>query len=72
MPLIKFGFRVAADGSRLPFTVIKVGRRTLEFCGRPGAKLTEAVEHLEEQERAEAASAAQLRRCFPAPSDPRD
>ena len=69
MPSIAFGFRVYASGERLPFTTIQVGSRSLTFYGRPGVQLRRAVEELERQE---AASAEEMRRLYPAPSDPRD
>jgi hypothetical protein len=72
MASIRWGLLVSAAGKHLPFTHIRVGGRTLAFCGRPGAKLKEAVAALEKLEADEAASAAQLRRSFPYPSDPRD
>lgn len=66
MPSIGFGFKVGANGARLPYTTIQVGSRTLSFCGRPGPRLVDAVEHLERLEAAEAARLALL------PSDIRD
>lgn len=46
MPII-WGERIAIGGARLPYTEVQVGDLVLRFNGRPGAKLREAVAHLE-------------------------
>ncbi len=67
---ITTGFRISATGERLPVTTVQAGRHTLTFAGRPGAFLQRAVEELEH--RSEEDSAEEMRRLYPAPSDPRD
>lgn len=58
------------NGVKLPLTTVKAGGHTLTFAGRPGAYLRRAMEDLERRD--SAASAEEMRRLFPAPSDPRD
>lgn len=55
MPIFWTEERMTKTGARLPYTEIRVGDMTLAFNGRFGAKLREAIEHLEAKQAAEAA-----------------
>lgn len=48
---IYWGEQETASGARLPFTEVRVGDIALRFNGRPGARLREAVAHLEREAR---------------------
>lgn len=47
MPLFWTEEREGKDGARLPYTEIRVGSLTLCFHGRFGARLREAIRHLQ-------------------------
>jgi hypothetical protein len=55
MPIF-WGERTTPAGAKLPYTEIRVGDIVLRFGGRPGAKLAEAVRHLEERSALDTAS----------------
>ena len=72
MPTIRLRLRRTKEGQPLPCTEIRLGRHLLRLPGRPGPQLSAAVARLEAEEAKEAALLAEMRACWPGPSDPRD